>query len=107
MNKRTEGNDRLSVVPLCSFCALLLYGFVSLLVSNLPINDWLAVIAGEEGLDIGFGIESLAAEDDVWQNALLAVFLQGAATEFQVFGEFLVGEITLTVQRWTVGFDEG
>jgi len=56
------------------------------LVSNLPINDWLAVIAGEEGLDIGFGIESLAAEDDVGQDALLAVFLQGAATELQMLG---------------------
>ena len=77
------------------------------MVSCRPVNDRFAVIASEEGLDFGFGIESLAAEDDVGQDALLAVFLQGAAAEFQVFGEFLVGEITLTVQRWTVGFDEG
>ena len=74
-NKRTEGNDRLPVVPLCSFCALLLYGFVSLVVSNLAINDWLAIIAGKEGLYLGFGIEGFAAEDDVGQDALLAIFL--------------------------------
>lgn len=75
-------------------------------ISDFPINYRLAVIGGEEGLDLGFGIEGLATEDDVRQDALLAIFLQGAATELQVFGEFFVGEVSLTVQRWTVGLQE-
>ena len=66
-----------------------------------------AVIGGEEGLDLGFGIEGLATEDDVWEETLLAVFLQGAATEFEMLGEFLVGEVSLTVKGWTIGLDEG
>ena len=50
-------------------------------ISDFPINDVFTVIGGEEGLDLGFGIEGLATEDDVWEETLLAVFLQGAATE--------------------------
>ena len=75
-------------------------------ISDFPINYRLAVIGGEEGLDLGFGIEGLATEDDVRQDALLAIFLQGTATELQVFREFFVGEVSLTVQRWTVGLQE-
>lgn len=64
------------------------------------------VIGGEEGLDLGFGIEGLATEDDVWKETLLAVFLQGAATELEMLGEFLVGEVSLTVKGWTVGLQK-
>lgn len=73
---------------------------------NFPVYDGFAVVGGEEGLDLGFGIEGLATEDDVRQDALLAIFLQGTATELQVFGEFFVGEVSLTVQRWTVGLQK-
>ena len=76
-------------------------------ISDFPINDVFTVIGGEEGLDLGFGIEGFATEDDVWEKTQLAIFLQGAATELQVFGEFFVGEVSLTVQRWAVGLDEG
>ena len=44
-------------------------------ISDFPINDVFTVIGGEEGLDLGFGIEGLATEDDVWEETLLAVFL--------------------------------
>ena len=44
-------------------------------ISDFPINDVFTVISGEEGLDLGFGIEGLATEDDVWEETLLAVFL--------------------------------
>ena len=64
------------------------------------------VIGGEEGLDLRFGIEGLATEDDVWKETLLAVFLQGAATELEMLGEFLVGEVSLTVKGWTVGLQK-
>ena len=74
---------------------------------NFAIYDGFTIVGGEEGLDLGFGIEGLATEDDVRQDALLAIFLQGAATELQVFGEFFVSEVSLTVQRWAVGLDEG
>ena len=33
---------------------------------------------------------------------MLAIFLQGAATKLQELGEFLVGEVSLPVQRWAV-----
>ena len=75
-------------------------------ISDFPINDVFTVIGGEEGLDLGFGIEGLATEDDVWEETLLAVFLQGAATELQMLGKFLIGEVSLTIQRRTVGLDE-
>ena len=68
-------------------------------ISDFPINDVFTVIGGEEGLDLGFGIEGLATEDDVWEETLLAVFLQGAATELEMLGELLVGEVSLPVQR--------
>ena len=71
------------------------------------VNDRFTVIACQKFLYFGFGIEGLATENDVRQDALLAVFLQGAATELQVFGEFFVSEVSLTVQRWAVGLDEG
>ena len=74
---------------------------------NFAIYDGFTIVGGEEGLDLGFGIEGFATEDDVWEKTQLAVFLQGAATELQVFGEFFVGEVSLTVQRWAVGLDEG
>lgn len=74
---------------------------------NFAIYDGFTIVGGEEGLDLGFGIEGLATEDDVRQDALLAIFLQGAATELQVFGEFFVSEVSLTVQRWAIGLDEG
>lgn len=77
------------------------------LLCNFAINDGFTVIGGEEGLDLGFGIEGLATEDDVWEETLLAVFLQGAATEFEMLGELLVGEVSLTVKGWTIGLDEG
>ena len=70
------------------------------------VNDRFTVIACQKFLYFGFGIEGLATENDVRQDALLAVFLQGAATELQVFGEFFVSEVSLTVQRWAVGLDE-
>ena len=44
-------------------------------ISDFPINDVFTVIGGEKGLDLGFGIEGLATEDDVWEETLLAVFL--------------------------------
>ena len=75
-------------------------------ISDFPINDVFTVIGGEEGLDLGFGIEGLATEDDVWKETLLAVFLQGAATELEMLGEFLVGEVSLTVKGWTVGLQK-
>ena len=75
-------------------------------ISDFPINDVFTVIGGEEGLDLGFGIEGLATEDDVWEETLLAVFLQGAATELEMLGEFLVGEVSLTVKGWTVGLQK-
>ena len=75
-------------------------------ISDFPINYWLVVIGGEEELDLGFGIEGLATEDDVWKETLLAVFLQGAATELEMLGEFLVGEVSLTVKGWTVGLQK-
>ena len=74
---------------------------------NFAVYYGFAIVGGEEGLYLGFGIEGLATEDDVWEETLLAVFLQGAATEFEMLGEFLVGEVSLTVKGWTVGFDEG
>jgi hypothetical protein len=74
---------------------------------NFPVYDGFAVVGGEEGLDLGFGIEGLATEDDVWEETLLAVFLQGAATELEMLGELLVGEVSLTVKGWTIGLDEG
>lgn len=76
-------------------------------ISDFPINDVFTVIGGEEGLDLGFGIEGLATEDDVWEETLLAVFLQGAATELEMLGELFVGEVSLTVKGWTIGLDEG
>lgn len=33
---------------------------------------------------------------------MLAIFLQGAATKLQELGEFLVGEVSLPVQRWAI-----
>ena len=48
---------------------------------NFAVYDGFTIVGGEEGLDLGFGIEGLATEDHVRQDALLAVFLQGAATE--------------------------
>ena len=50
---------------------------------NFAVYDGFAVIGCEEGLYLGFRIEGLATEDDVWEETLLAVFLQGAATEFE------------------------
>ena len=76
-------------------------------VCNFAIYDGFTIVGGEEGLDLGFGIEGFATEDDVWEKTLLAVFLQGAATEFEMLGELLVGEVSLTVKGWTVGLDEG
>ncbi len=73
---------------------------------NFAIYDGFTIVGGEEGLDLGFGIEGFATEDDVWEKTQLAVFLQGAATEFEMLGELLVGEVSLPVQRWAVGFDE-
>ena len=73
---------------------------------NFAVYDGFTVVGGEEGLYLGFGIEGLATKDDVWEETLLAVFLQGAATEFEMLGEFLVGEVSLPVQRWAVGLDE-
>lgn len=70
------------------------------------VNDRFTVIACQKFLYFGFGIEGLATEDDVRQDALLAIFLQGVATELQVFGEFFVGEVSLTVYRWTVGLQK-
>ena len=75
-------------------------------ISDFPINYRLTVVGSEEGLNLGFGIEGLATEDDVWEETLLAIFLQGAATKLQMLGEFLVGEVSLPVQRWAVGLDE-
>ena len=40
------------------------------------------------------------------QRRTHAIFLQGAATKLQELGEFLVGEVSLPVQRWAVGLDE-
>ena len=40
------------------------------------------------------------------QDALFAIFLQGTATKLQELGEFLVGEVSLPIQRWAVGLDE-
>ena len=70
------------------------------------VNDRFTVIACQKFLYFGFGIEGLATEDDVRQDALLAIFLQGAATKLQELGEFHVGEVSLPVQRWAVGLDE-
>ena len=70
------------------------------------VNDRFTVIACQKFLYFGFGIEGLATEDDVRQDALLAIFLQGVATELQVFGALFVGEISLTVYRWTVGLQK-
>lgn len=74
---------------------------------NFAIYDGFTIVGGEEGLDLGFGIEGFATEDDVWEKTLLAVFLQGAATEFEMLGELLVGEVSLTVKGWIVELDEG
>ena len=43
---------------------------------------------------------------NVGQDALFAIFLQGTATKLQELGEFLVGEVSLPIQRWAVGLDE-
>lgn len=71
------------------------------------VNDRFTVIACQKFLYFGFGIEGLATEDDVWEETLLAVFLQGAATELEMLGELFVGEVSLTVKGWTIGLDEG
>ena len=73
---------------------------------NFAIYDGFTIVSGEEGLDLGFGIEGFATEDDVWEKTQPAIFLQGAATKLQELGEFLVGEVSLPVQRWVVGLDE-
>ena len=70
------------------------------------VNDRFTVIACQKFLYFGFGIEGLATEDDVRQDALFAIFLQGTAIKLQELGEFLVGEVSLPVQRWAVGLDE-
>ena len=70
------------------------------------VNDRFTVIACQKFLYFGFGIEGLATEDDVRHDALFAIFLQGAATKLQELGEFLVGEVSLPIQRWAVGLDE-
>ena len=33
---------------------------------NFSVNDGFTIVGGEEGLNLGFGIEGLATEDDVW-----------------------------------------
>ena len=73
---------------------------------NFAIYDGFTIVGGEEGLDLGFGIEGFATEDDVWEKTQPAIFLQGTATKLQELGEFLVGEVSLPVQRWVVGLDE-
>lgn len=35
---------------------------------NFAIYDGFTIVGGEEGLDLGFGIEGFATEDDVWEK---------------------------------------
>lgn len=83
-----------------------------IIISLKRFNLWLSVrvlrligfpvVFVKEVLDVVFPVQDFSTEKDVWENTVVPVFLQGAAADMELFGNFTVGQITVALKRWRV-----